>query len=46
MSLKPGMVDGLKRLAERDQVLDMANPSLDLLEAALLVCDAVPACGW
>ncbi len=42
MSLKPGMVDGLKRLAGLDQTLDMANPSFDLLQAALLVTDAVP----
>ena len=40
--LKPGIVDGLKRLAQGDMVLDMANPSFDLLRAALLVTDAVP----
>ena len=42
MVFKQGMVDGLKRLADADQVLDMANPSFDLLRAALMVCDAVP----
>jgi predicted TIM-barrel fold metal-dependent hydrolase len=42
MAFKPGMVDGLKRLADADQVLDMANPSFDLLRAALMVTDAVP----
>jgi predicted TIM-barrel fold metal-dependent hydrolase len=40
--LKPGMAEGLKRLADADQTLDMANPSFDLLEAALRVMDAVP----
>jgi predicted TIM-barrel fold metal-dependent hydrolase len=40
--LKPGIVDGLKRLAQGDLVLDMANPSFDLLRAALLVTEAVP----
>ena len=40
--LKPGMVDGLKLLAQADQVLDMANPNIALLGAALLVADAVP----
>ena len=40
--LKPGIVDGLKRLAQGDMVLDMANPSFDLLRAAVLVTDAVP----
>jgi predicted TIM-barrel fold metal-dependent hydrolase len=43
MVFKPGMVDGLKRLADADQVLDMANPSFDLLRAALMVTKAVPA---
>jgi predicted TIM-barrel fold metal-dependent hydrolase len=42
MAFKPGMVEGLKRLADADQVLDMANPSFDLLRAALMVTDAVP----
>ena len=40
--LKPGIVDGLKLLAKGDMVLDMANPSFDLLRAALLVTEAVP----
>jgi L-fuconolactonase len=40
--LKPGIVDGLKLLAQGDMVLDMANPSFDLLRAALLVTEAVP----
>jgi L-fuconolactonase len=40
--LKPGMVAGLKLLAQGDMVLDMANPSFDLLRAALLVTEAVP----
>jgi L-fuconolactonase len=40
--LKPGIVDGLKLLAQANQVLDMANPSINLLRSALLVSDAVP----
>jgi predicted TIM-barrel fold metal-dependent hydrolase len=40
--LKPGIVDGLKLLADTDLVLDMANPSLPLLQGALMVTDAVP----
>jgi predicted TIM-barrel fold metal-dependent hydrolase len=40
--LKPGIVDGLRLLAQGDMVLDMANPSFDLLRAALLVTEAVP----
>lgn len=40
--LKPGIVDGLKLLAQMDLSLDMANPSIDLLRGALLAADAVP----
>lgn len=40
--LKPGMADGLKRLADMGQTLDMANPSYDLLRGALLAMEAVP----
>lgn len=40
--LKPGMADGLKRLAQMGQTLDMANPSFDLLRGALLAMDAAP----
>lgn len=40
--LKPGLVDGLKRLVQADLSLDMANPSLDLLRGALMVVEAVP----
>ena len=40
--LRPGMAEGLKRLAERGQTLDMANPSFDLMRGALLALDAVP----
>ena len=40
--LKPGMADGLKLLAQSDLVLDMANPSFDLLRGALLATDAAP----
>ena len=40
--LKPGIVDGLKLLAQADLSLDMANPSIELMRGALLVADAVP----
>ncbi len=40
--LKPGMADGLRRLAATGQTLDMANPSFDLLRGALLAMDAAP----
>lgn len=40
--LKPGMADGLKRLADMGQTLDMANPSFELLRGALLAMDAAP----
>ena len=41
--LKPGILDGLKLLAQADLSLDMANPSIALMRAALLVADAVPS---
>lgn len=40
--LRPGMVNGLRLLAQADLSLDMANPSFDLLRGALLVVEAVP----
>jgi L-fuconolactonase len=40
--LKPGMAEGLRLLAQAGQTLDMANPSFDLLRAALLTMDAAP----
>lgn len=40
--LKPGMGDGLRRLAAMGQTLDMANPSFDLLRGALLAMEAAP----
>lgn len=40
--LRPGMADGLRRLAATGQTLDMANPSFDLLRGALLAMDAAP----
>jgi predicted TIM-barrel fold metal-dependent hydrolase len=39
----PAFIDGLKRLAEADLVMDTANPSLALLQAVLRVTDQVPA---
>ena len=38
----PAFIDGLKRLAEADLVMDTANPSLALLQAVLRVTDQVP----
>jgi L-fuconolactonase len=35
-------VDGLKRLAEAQMVMDTADPSMDLLQAVLRTSDAVP----
>ncbi len=40
--LRPGMGDGLKRLAAAGQTLDMANPTFELLRGALLAMDAAP----
>lgn len=39
----PAFVAGLKVLAQGDMVLDLANPRLDLLQAAVRVNDAVPS---
>ena len=39
----PAFIDGLRRLAEADLVMDTANPSLALLQAVLRVTDQVPA---
>ena len=39
----PAFIDGLKRLAEADLVMDTANPSLALLQGVLRVTDQVPA---
>lgn len=38
----PAFVDGLKLLAQADLTLDIANPRLSLLQAAVRVNDAVP----
>ncbi|RVT43197.1 amidohydrolase family protein [Sphingobium algorifonticola] len=35
-------IDGLKRVADADLVLDTANPRLDLLQAVVRISDAVP----
>ncbi len=35
-------LDGLRRVAEAQMVMDTADPSMDLLQAALRVSDAVP----
>src|SRR5215471_5358259 len=39
----PAFIDGLKRLADADLVLDTTNPRVSLLEAALRISDAVPS---
>lgn len=41
-SRRPAFLDGLKRLADADLVLETANQDVALLEAALRVSDAVP----
>jgi predicted TIM-barrel fold metal-dependent hydrolase len=38
----PGFIDGVRRLAAADLVLDTANPRLDLLGAVIRLSDAVP----
>lgn len=40
--LKPDQVANLKLLAEADLALDTANPSLDLMQANVLLADAIP----
>ena len=40
--LKPGMLEGLKLLAQMDLSLDMANPNIGLMRGALAAADAVP----
>ena len=41
-STSPAFIDGLKRLADADLVLDTTNPRVTLLEAVLRINDAVP----
>jgi L-fuconolactonase len=41
-STSPVFIDGLKRLADADLVLDTTNPRVSLLEATLRINDAVP----
>jgi predicted TIM-barrel fold metal-dependent hydrolase len=38
----PSFIDGLKRLADADLVMDTANPRLSLLQAVVRVTDKVP----
>jgi L-fuconolactonase len=42
VSLKPDHVANLKHLAEADLVLDTANPSMPLMQANVLLADAIP----
>ena len=41
-SKSPAFIDGLKRLADADLVMDTANPRLSLLQAVVRVTDKVP----
>jgi L-fuconolactonase len=41
-STNPVFIDGLKRLAQKNLVLDTANPTVPLLQAVVRVSDAVP----
>ena len=42
VALKPDQVANLKLLAQADLALDTANPSMDLMQANVLLADAVP----
>jgi predicted TIM-barrel fold metal-dependent hydrolase len=42
VALVPAAVDNLKLLAQADLSLDTANPSLDLMQANVLLADAIP----
>src|SRR5690242_16037197 len=42
-STNPAFIEGMKRLADADLVLDTTNPRVSLLEAALRISDAVPS---
>lgn len=42
VSLKPDHVANLKLLAQADLALDTANPSMDLMQANVLLADAIP----
>jgi predicted TIM-barrel fold metal-dependent hydrolase len=43
VTLKPEQVANLKLLAQADLALDTANPSMDLMNANVLLADAIPA---
>jgi L-fuconolactonase len=42
VALKPEQVANLKLLAQADLALDTANPSMDLMQANVLLADAIP----
>ncbi len=42
VALKPEQVDNLKLLAQADLALDTANPSMGLMQANVLLADAIP----
>jgi L-fuconolactonase len=42
VALKPDHVSNLKLLAQADLVLDTANPSMNLMQANVLLADAIP----
>jgi L-fuconolactonase len=43
VSLKPDNVANLKLLAQADLALDTANPSMDLMQANVLLADSIPS---
>ena len=43
VALKPDQVANLKLLAQADLALDTANPSMNLMQANVLLADAIPA---
>jgi L-fuconolactonase len=42
VALKPNQVDNLKLLAQADLALDTANPTMELMQANVLLADAIP----
>lgn len=43
LQFKPGTVANLKLLAQADLALDTANPSFDLMQADIMLADAIPS---
>ena len=39
----PKFIDGLKRVADADQVMDSANPDIDLMQTMVKINDKIPS---